>query len=72
MTWRTTGQAVLVPVKIMEQILLETIRHMENKEVTGDSQHDFTKSKWCLANLVGQWMDGQRLDVQAESSDKYS
>lgn len=38
---------------IMKQIFQDTVlRHMEDKEVIGDSQHDLTKGKSCLINLV--------------------
>ncbi|TRZ24743.1 hypothetical protein HGM15179_002445 [Zosterops borbonicus] len=38
---------------VVEQILLDTVlRHMEDRELIWDSQHDFTKDKSCLTNPV--------------------
>lgn len=42
-----------VPVKTMEQILLEAVlRHMDNRKAIWDNQHGLAKGKSCLTKLV--------------------
>lgn len=40
------------PIGLSVALSKQSVRHMENKEMTGDSQYGFTKSQSCLTDLV--------------------
>ena len=54
-----------IPGKLMEQLILGA-RHIKDNRFIMGSQHDFTKRKSCLTNLVAfydvitSWVDGGR------------
>ncbi|KAF4790719.1 hypothetical protein TURU_138206 [Turdus rufiventris] len=60
---------ISVPEKVMEHIILEVITKHEEENVTGSSQHGFTKGKSCLTNVtafydgMAGWVEGTAVDV---------
>jgi len=43
----------LIPGKVMEHLILETIsRHVNNRKILRSSQHGFKKTHSCLTNLI--------------------
>lgn len=51
--YRLAVSLTLIPGKVMEQLILESIsRHMKDKKISSSHQPEFSKGRLCLSHLL--------------------